>query len=222
MHAKASSLVRKLATGLTLTLAALTVTAGFAGTTAQADEAAKPVPTRAQIVNAANWNLTNPRGFKTSCTSGATIYQSVPHKTSPRSNNLSRNGSNANCNIYNGYNGDEWCGHFVRFMWTLGGANPNPAVPSGYPGSQNWLNGSRFHAFSAAGALPKAGDAIVWTNRGAGGGHVAIVTYVNTSTRAITWIGGNEGGEKIVEHSGYWRNMGGTMSDKTFRGFRSL
>lgn len=225
MHiTKSSSTIRRLSRGLALTLAALSLTAAASTGTAQASEDA--VPTRAQVVAAAIWNLDNPRPFKTSSTSA--VYNSTPHTTSPRYNLLSRNGSNANRNIYNTYNGEEWCGYFVRFMWTLGGADSNPAVPSGYPSSQAWRTGvgSRFHSYSSGGSLPQAGDALVWSNDGdSAQGHVAIVTYVDTAKRTLSWIGGNEWGDgskdAVIYHTGYWSNMETAMSGKDFRGFAS-
>jgi hypothetical protein len=176
---------------------------------------------RIDIVSATRWQLVNPRPFKEHCTSSAPIYQSDPQP--PNVNNLSRNGSNANCNIYNNYNGLEWCGYFARWAWTLGGQKSVAQLPESYPSSQAWMTdaGSRWRAYSSGGALPQLGDVLVWTNVGGGGGHVAVVTAVSASNRAITYIGGNEGGDRIVQHSDYWSNMDISMSGKTFRGFAS-
>ncbi|MEV6710591.1 CHAP domain-containing protein [Lentzea sp. NPDC051208] len=180
---------------------------------------------RAEIAAVTRWQLENPRPYKTNCTSGGTIYQSVP--SLPWYNYLGRNDSNANCNICNGYNGQEWCGHFARFVWDKGGAYDVAQKPSNYASSQAWRTGvgNRFHAYSTS-ILPKQGDVLVWSNNSdSSRGHVAVVVAVNTTNRAITYIGGNEGvngnSDSIVLHSDYWTNMDVSMSGKTFRGFAS-
>lgn len=70
------------------------------------------------------------------------------------------------------------------------------------------------------------GDVLVWTDKGgSSNGHVAVVTAVNKTKRAISYIGGNEwiagNRDSIVRHSGYWSKMPASMSGKTFRGFAS-
>lgn len=230
MHGINSSVAKKLARGLVLSLLTatfavlpgLTSTASADGVSVQLTEA----ETRTEIVSVTRWQLINPRPYKTDC-SGGTTYQSTPEPdASPPYNYLGRSGSNSNCNIYNGYNGQDWCGYFARWAWDKGGAYDVAQKPTHYASSQAWMTetGSRFHAYGST--LPKAGDVIVWTNNGdSAHGHVAVVTFVNTSNRAITYIAGNEAthgnSDSIVQHSDYWSNMDISMEGKTFRGFAS-
>jgi hypothetical protein len=219
---------RRLVKGIVASLVGLSLLGGMTGT-ASADEVstqdttATEAQVRAEIAAVTNWQLKNSRPFKTSSTSP--IYNSTP---SGSYNYLGRNGSNANRNIFNGYNGLEWCGYFARWAWTKGGAYSVPQLPASYPSSQAWMTNAKADGnwFGYGSTLPKLGDVLVWTNNGdSGSGHVAVVTYVNTAERAITYIGGNEGtaGNKdsIVQHSQMWSNMDVAMSGKTFRGFAS-
>ncbi len=199
-----------------VTAATVSVTAASASATVAQTQA----DVRTDIVSATRWQLGTPRPYKV----GGKVHQSVPN-VSGRYNYLGRNGSNENRNIYNRYNGDAWCGHFARWAWTKGGAVKAP-VPHNYARSQAWRTevGNRWRPYSSI--LPKPGDVLVWSNKGdSTQGHVAVVTAVNTSKRAITYIGGNEwiagNRDSIVQHSDYWSNMDISMSGKTFRGFAS-
>ena len=234
MHNINSSVTDRLSRGFGLSLLVVTFSM-FTGLVAPSASAEVSAPmsaqdqasTRTQIVSVTRWQLINRRPYKVSCTSGGTVYQSVPQPSaSPPYNYLGRSGSNANCNIYNGYNGQAWCGHFARFMWESGGTLNVPQVPRYYASSQAWMNeaGSRWRAYGST--LPQPGDVLVWTNNGdSSQGHVAVVTFVDTSKRAITYIGGNEAthgnSDSIVQHSDYWSNMGSSMTGKRFRGFAS-
>lgn len=146
-------------------------------------------------------------------------------------NYLGRNGSNANINQYTGYRAEEWCGDFAAAMWT-GVNKPNPAtfprIPDSYPSSQAWMTqtGSAFHRFSVS-MLPARGDVLVWTNDDASsGGHVGVVAAVNTSTKMVTTIEGNQldgtgHHDSIVRFTRKWDSDGPTISGKHFRGFTS-
>lgn len=222
-----SSAGRRLGRGFVLSLLAATfsILTGIVTPAASADQtsAQTQAQDRIDIVSATRWQLLNPRPYKEHC-GDSTIYQSVPQpNASPAYNYLGRNGSNSNANIFNGYNCQEWCGYFARWAWTLGGQKSVAQLPESYPSSQAWMTdaGSRWRGYSGSGVLPQLGDVLVWTNHDGGGGHVAVVTAVSASNRAITYIGGNESGDKIVQHSDYWVNMGASMSGKTFRGFAS-
>jgi surface antigen len=188
---------------------------------AAAQVAKTPAQIRAHIVAVARWQLTHSRPYKVN---GKT-YNSVPNLKG-HYNYLGRSGSNENRNIYTRYASREWCGDFARFVWTSGGTEKAP-VPAGASSSQNWRTGvgSRWHAYSNS-TLPQPGDVLVWTNRkNSGKGHVAVVTAVNKTKRAISYIAGNEAiagnSDSIVQHSDYWSKMRSSMDGKTFRGFAS-
>ncbi len=134
-------------------------------------------------------------------------------------------GSNTNKNLFNNYNGQEWCGYFAAWAWTnrlVPSKSDFPAIPQYYPGSQNWADqtGSRFKPFSASStARPLPGDVLVWKNNNAGGGHVGVVVEVNGNK--IYTVEGNVGGDEIGYKYYVWDGDGPTIKDKTFRGFTS-
>lgn len=223
-------MLKTLVRGLTLTAVAMSLSAGLtagAVATAQADTEAAAVaaPARQSMINAANAYLRNGQRYRV----GGTYYTSSPSlSTTPRYNYLGRGGSNENRNVFNNYNGDPWCGHFARFVWTLGGTKANTQMPSNPASSQAWRTdvGNRFHAYSAS-KMPSIGDVLVWTDQSSSStGHVAVVTSSNPTTKMITTIGGNEGvagnSDSIVERRRNWNSMAASMSGKNFRGFASV
>ncbi len=223
---------RTLALTLSAVVGAGVVLAAPAGAVPLASAPAAPTATaaaastlRSDTVARAQAALTHPRKFKTSATSP--VYLSTVLAAQKR-NVLERGGSEANRNVFNGYNGAEWCGYFVAAMWT--GTNvPDPAVypriPSSYPSSQAWMtqSGSRFHAFTGANqTLPKPGDVLVWTNTTPGtGGHVGLVVSVNGTTRTVHTIEGNVNGDEVAAFAYPWGAHGAVRSGKTFRGYTS-
>jgi hypothetical protein len=179
---------------------------------------------REQVVDRAIFQLENPRSFKVS--GSETIYQSTVDLEGRR-NILERNGSNANRNIYNDYNGQPWCGSFAALVWTgdyVPNASDHPRIPRSYPSSQAWANemGSRFTPFSSSSsARPLPGDVLVWQDLDdSSHGHVAVVQSA-TSERVVT-IEGNVGGDEIQRKAYAWDSNGPTISGKKFRGFTSL
>ncbi|WP_328842892.1 CHAP domain-containing protein [Streptomyces sp. NBC_00258] len=171
-----------------------------------------PAGERQQIVDRAVSALATPKKFR--LTRGGTIYTSTP---ASGYNYLGRGGSNANLNVYNGYRGLPWCGHFAAAMWK------HRNVPRNYWSSQAWRTGlgDRFHAYSPN-RLPQPGDVLVWTNNGdSAHGHVGVVVAV--AGRTVTTIEGNVNPyrDSIARKSYQWTGSGPAMSGKTFRGFAS-
>jgi hypothetical protein len=222
------SLSRRGGTVLAATAALLLIPGVAASTAIPVPEGAPLSAIRQETVDRARAALNNPRKFKTSSTSS--VYLSTVLEGEGR-NVLERNGSNANRNIFNDFNGQEWCGYFAAAVWT-GVNTPDPAnfpkIPNAYPSSQAWREsgpsgvGDRFHPFRAGGAMPKPADVLVWTNNDAStGGHVGVVVSVNYDTNKVTTIEGNVNGDEVARKVYAWDSNGPTLSGKVFRGFTS-
>lgn len=167
---------------------------------------------RTAIADRSRSALTTPAGFR--LTAGGETLLSEP---APGTNYLGRDGSNANLNAYNNYNGLAWCGYFAAAMWDHRG------TPANYPGSQSWRTdlGSRFHAY-APGELPETGDVLVWTDTGdSSHGHVGVVVEVDGTT--VITVEGNTGdhSDSVSERNYTWYGAGPERAGKTFRGFAS-
>jgi hypothetical protein len=183
---------------------------------------------RQNTVDRAKAALNNPRNFR--LVSGGTVYASVP---ASGYNYLGKNGSNANRNEFNDYNGLAWCGYFAAAIWT-GTNTPNPAnfprIPTDYPSSQAWRTetGSSYHKFSAL-SLPSPADVVVWqdgsgtagVSNGSATGHVGVVISVNFENMTITTIEGNTGpySDSIKRNTYAWDSNGPTISGKHFMGY---
>ncbi len=167
---------------------------------------------RAAIADRARTALTTPAGYR--LTPDGPVLLSTP---TPGTNHLGLDGSNADLNVYNNYNGLAWCGYFAAAMWN------HQAVPENYPGSQSWRTGlgTRFHAYTET-DLPQTGDVLVWTNTDdTAHGHVGVVVDVTGTT--VTTVEGNTGAysDSVATHVYTWQGPGPTRSGKTFRGFAS-
>ncbi|MEU6082634.1 CHAP domain-containing protein [Streptomyces sp. NPDC047108] len=169
---------------------------------------------RAAIADRAQAALTTPQDFR--LTAEGQTLQSRPGDPQD-TNYLGQDGSNADRNEYNDFNGLAWCGYFAAAMWD------HQDVPDHYPGSQSWRTslGERFHAYSAD-ELPQVGDVLVWTNQdNAAHGHVGVVTEV--SGTSVTTVEGNTGhnSDSVAERTYEWSGAGPVHGDKLFRGFAS-
>lgn len=145
-------------------------------------------------------------------------------------NVLSWGGSNTNSNVFNDYNGQDWCGYFVARTWT-GQNTPAPAsfprIPTLYMRSQAWRTDAKtpYFRFSQT-RLPKPGDVLVWQNgagtagvdNGVATGHVGVVTAVNATTKVVTTVEGNVAGDEINRRTYAWDANGPTLPDKHFMG----
>lgn len=161
---------------------------------------------------------------------GTTRLSTQPSSTR---NVLSFNGSNTNSNVFNDYNGQDWCGYFVARTWT-GENTPAPAsfprIPALYLRSQAWRTDANtpYHRFSQT-RLPQPGDALVWQNgdgavgvdNGVATGHVGVVTAVDTTTKVVTSVEGNVAGDEINRRTYTWDADGPTLPDKHFMGHTS-
>ncbi|GGL28806.1 CHAP domain-containing protein [Phycicoccus endophyticus] len=196
--------------------------------------AADPLPStdglsalRQDTVTRADAALNNPRKFKLA--GSETVYLSTV-KAAQNRNVLERNGSNANRNVYNHYNGNSWCGSFVAAMWT-GHTMPNaasyPRIPSSYESSQAWATDPKvadlFHPFTGADQkLPAPGDVLVWKDDDSSWtGHVGLVVKVRASTRRVVTVEGNVDGDEIAKKVYTWGAKGPQRAGKTFRGYTS-
>lgn len=141
--------------------------------------------------------------------------------------------SNTNSNVFNAFNGLDWCGYFVARTWT-GKNAPNgadyPRLPTYYMRSQAWRTAAKtpYHRFSQS-RLPRPGDVLVWQNgTGSAGadngnpyGHVGVVTAVNTTTKVVTSVEGNVAGDEIRRYTYAWDSNGPTKDGKHFMGHTS-
>ena len=194
-----------------------------------APAAADPLPStsglsalRQDAVTRADRALNTPRSFAKA--GSDRLYESRVLPAQNR-NVLEHEGSNDNRNVFNDYNGQEWCGYFIAAMWT-GQNTPDPAqfprVPAAYPSSQAWMTDAdgRFRAFTGAGQrLPRPGDVLVWTNDSGVGGHVALVVKTLVDTRRVITVEGNVDGDEIARKSYAWDADGPTRDGKRFRGY---
>lgn len=155
--------------------------------------------------------------------------------TQPSANRnvLSFDGSNTNSNVFNGFNGLDWCGYFVARTWT-GQNTPDPAayprIPTYYMRSQAWRTDSPtpYHRFSPT-RLPQPGDVLVWqngtgspgTDNGDPYGHVGVVTAVNVTTKVVTSVEGNVAGDEMRRFTYAWDSNGPTKDGKHFMGHTS-
>ncbi|MDR6117394.1 hypothetical protein QE370_000578 [Aeromicrobium sp. SORGH_AS981] len=209
-----------------LTAAALLAGPAVAGS-AQADTAGTSSTSsttaisanRQAVVERAMWALGKPLPY-------IDRYGTKRNSTPVENRNLFEyGGSNTNKNLFNNYNGDEWCGYFAAWAWTnrlVPSKDDFPAIPRSYPASQSWADqtGSRFKPFSASStARPLPGDVLVWKNNNEGGGHVGVVVQVNGNK--IYTVEGNVGGDEIGYKYYLWDGDGPTINNKTFRGFTS-
>jgi hypothetical protein len=183
---------------------------------------------RQASVDRARAALNNPRNFR--LVAGGTIYASVP---ASGYNYLGKNGSNANRNEFNDYNGLAWCGYFAAAVWTGHNtpvASNFPRIPTDYPSSQAWRTetGSAYHKFAPL-SLPTPADVVVWqdgsgtagVSNGNSSGHVGVVVAVSYANMTITTIEGNAGpySDSIVRHTYAWDSDGPTISGKHFMGY---
>lgn len=174
---------------------------------------------RQAVVDRATWALGKPLPY-------VDRYGTKRNSTPVENRNLfEHGGSNTNKNLFNDYNGQEWCGYFAAWAWTnrlVPSKTDYPAIPRSYPASQAWADqtGSRFKPFSASSsARPLPGDVLVWRNDSGTGGHVGVVT--RASGNQVWTIEGNVGGDEIAARYYVWDGDGPSVSGKTFRGFTS-
>lgn len=93
-----------------------------------------------------------------------------------------------------GYEGDPWCGGFVRYVFERSGVT-GVYDQSDYRMARSYMRiGQQHGAFRGgqSGYQPQPGDVLVFSSsRGPNSGHVGIVTAVNNGQ--ITYVSGNDG-----------------------------
>lgn len=182
---------------------------------------------RQDTVSRADKALNNVRTFKLAGSS--TLHDSRVLPAQNR-NVLEKDGSNDNRVVFNGYNGNSWCGSFVAAMWT-GKNMPDPAsyprIPTNYESSQAWATDPKvqdlFTPFTGPNQkLPRPGDVVVWKdNDSSWSGHVGLVVEIDTQTRRVDTVEGNVDGDEIARKSYVWGDDGLQRAGKTFRGYTS-
>lgn len=219
-----------LAAATTVVPVTATTTARSAGasvvTTTGTQSIAATTSLRDDTVSRARALLRNQHRFQTRA--GGTKLLST---TSTGRNQLERNGSDANRNEFNGFNGYDWCGYFVATAWTgkrVPNASSYPRLPSLYMRASAWRtdSGDRYRRYSVD-RMPRRGDVMVWQNGpGRPGqvtseafGHVGVVVHVNRDTRRVRTIEGNVAGDEIRRYSYSWDGPEGpTKAGKHFLG----
>lgn len=202
--------------------AAATIASGAQSSTAKSS-------LRDDTVRRARALLRNQHRFQTR--KGGTRFLST---VSTGRNRLERNGSNANRNEFNGFNGWDWCGYFVATAWTgkrVPAASSYPRLPRYYMRSQAWRtdSGDRYRRYRAD-RMPRRGDVLIWQNgpgrpgqvTGEAYGHVGVVVRVNRDTGRVRTIEGNVAGDEIRRYSYTWDDADGpSKSGKHFLGHAS-
>ena len=90
-----------------------------------------------------------------------------------------------------GYEGDPWCGGFVRYAFEKAGVF-GVYDQSDYRSALSYQRqAEHYGAFKKSGYTPQPGDVVVFSRGGNGKGHVGIVVEVNGNE--VTYISGNDG-----------------------------
>ncbi|GAB3065963.1 hypothetical protein GCM10027080_02070 [Pedococcus soli] len=154
---------------------------------------------------------------------GTAYLSTVESATRNVLENSQWNDANQNHVVFNGYDGNPWCGDFAAYTWTahmMPSTSTYPRLPDNYEYSQNWRNVSGFRSFPGNKTTPTPGDVLVWKDDdGSVHGHVGVVVSTNYSTKSVTTVEGNVAGDEVRRFTYSWSSTNGYVkAGKTFLG----